>query len=87
MVAREQARAATIMFFRISFFLWSRASKRAQRPLCFCAVFSYSFFYYGRARASARSDHYVFALFFRIPFFFIFFIFFFFFLFSLSRNL
>jgi hypothetical protein len=24
--------------------LWSRASKRAQRPLCFCAVFSYSFF-------------------------------------------
>jgi hypothetical protein len=25
---------------------------------------------YGRARASARSDHYVFALFFRIPFFF-----------------
>jgi hypothetical protein len=24
---------------------------------------------YGRARASARSDHYVFALFFRIPFF------------------
>jgi hypothetical protein len=33
---------------------------------------------YGRARASARSDHYVFALFFRIPFF-IFFIFIFFF--------
>jgi hypothetical protein len=28
---------------------------------------------YGRARASARSDHYVFALFFRIPFFFFFF--------------
>jgi hypothetical protein len=35
--------------------------------------------YYGRARASARSDHYVFALFFRIPFFY------FYFLFSLSR--
>jgi hypothetical protein len=49
MVAREQARAATIMFLR-----------------CF----------YGRARASARSDHYVFALFFRIPFFLFYFIFF-----------
>jgi hypothetical protein len=74
MVAREQARAATIMFLRCFFvflffyfygrarasarsdyyvfalffripFLWSRASKRAQRPLCFCAVFSYSFFF------------------------------------------
>jgi hypothetical protein len=44
MVAREQARAATIMFLRC--FLWSRASKRAQRPLCFCAVFSYSFLFF-----------------------------------------
>jgi hypothetical protein len=26
--------------------LWSRASKRVQRPICFCAVFSYSFFYF-----------------------------------------
>jgi hypothetical protein len=44
------------------------------------------FYYYGRARASARSDHYVFGLFFRIPFFILFF-FIFIFLFSLSRNL
>jgi hypothetical protein len=63
MVAREQARAATIMFLR-----------------CF-----FVFLFYGRARASARSDHYVFALFFRIPFFFFFF--FFFFIFFVCRQL
>jgi hypothetical protein len=67
--------------------LWSRASKRVQRPLCFCAVFSYSFFfYYGRARASACSDHYVFALFFRIPFF-LFFLFFYFFFYFLCHEI
>jgi hypothetical protein len=65
MVAREQARAATIMFLR-----------------CF---FVFLFFYYGRARASARSDHYVFALFFRIPFFFFFI--FYFFIFFVCRQL
>jgi hypothetical protein len=56
-----------------------RALFIALRPLCFTSI-------YGRARASARSDHYVFALFFRIPFFFFFF-FFFFFIFFVCRQL
>jgi hypothetical protein len=46
--------------------------------LCFRQLL-YLYIYYGRARASARSDHYVFALFFRIPFFIYFFYFFLFF--------
>jgi hypothetical protein len=53
MVAREQARAATIMFLRC-FFVF---------------LLLFIFFIFFRARASARSDHYVFALFFRIPFY------------------
>ena len=48
----------------------SRDHKGLPRSL----ISSFLFTFYGRARASARSDHYVFALFFRIPFF-LFFIF------------
>jgi hypothetical protein len=59
--------------------LWSRAIYSA------AAIMFYG--YYGRARASARSDHYVFALFFRIPFLFFLFFFIFYYFFSLSRNL
>jgi hypothetical protein len=55
--------------------LWSRASKRAQRPLCFCAVFSYSFFMVAREQARAAT-----IMFLRCFFVFLFFYFFFYFL-------
>jgi hypothetical protein len=48
--------------------LWSRAIYSAA-AIMFYGYFFLFISYYGRARASARSDHYVFALFFRIPFF------------------